>query len=527
MTSIKKTFSDLGLWLQDTQSKIFDLFFLLPYAALIGFGIWYHEPWSDEALPWMIARDASASEFIKIIFENWDRHPGLLHAILIPFVKLGLPFFSQSILNLSFSLLAAALFLTYAPFSRIFRILFLFSYYMLYEYSVIVRPYMLTILLLFTIAAFYGRRVKSPLIYSALVALLFHSDYMGFGLGVGLTIGFFLENQKLFRTQPRLAAAFALMALNAILIFWMAHALPPGHGEYGLHMPFRFSNILNPIANAFFPFSSLGRYPFLTYPVALISGIATIFLAFIALLSKRIPMIILGSGLGFLFIVFAFFQGGDYRNHGFILISIVFALWIARAFYKEEESRLISEKWQKFSQQANRTAFWLPGLCLLLGFQNIIYVYQLDYFLPFSGARPMAEAIQKIESNYHLLEKGYVIVAPHKNSVGLQPYLPGVKFWNPCAAGYVDYFKSTQAMRVCNDLPEAQALQITKNYFPNLSKVILLLRQRLPVLEDEEYMYREVFGAPKVFGYWYETFFLYQATPKPKLLSSENQPRIT
>lgn len=515
MKIAKEIFLKFVSWFQDTRFRIYDLVFLFPYAGIIGFGIWHHEPWSDEALPWMIARDSTALEFIKIIFENWDRHPGLFHTILIPFAKLGLPFWSQAVLNFLLSLTSATLFLVRAPFSRMFRILFLLSFYMLYEYSVITRPYMLVITLLFIIATVYSQRSKYPFLYAILVGLLFHSDYMGFGLAAGLTAAFFLEQWPLFPKNPRVVIAFGFMAFNAALIFWMGHSLPPGHGEYGLAMPFRFLNIIKPLANAFFPFCDMGRYQFFTFSWAILSGCITLILVGVILIRKPISAIIFGASLGFLFLVFAFFQGGNYRNHGFILMTVIFCLWITRTsqdVFSEPRS-----KWQKFQQQAARGVLWLPGICILLGFQNLVYAYQLEYFLPFAGNQRMAAVIKKLDSDYGLFKNGYIIVAPHKNSVGLQPYLPGVKFWNPCAGGYVNYYTSSHAMKVCNELPEIEALKITRYYFPDLRRVLLLFRNPLPIFEDEHYVYRQVFSVPQVFGYWYETFFLYRAFPKPSV----------
>ena len=261
LDKMKKIFSTAGTWLFEEKFRLSDLLVLAVYAAIIGFGIRYHEPWSDEALPWIIARDTDWRGFLEMIWHNWDRHPGLFHAILLPFAKLGFPYFTQAILNAIFALWAAFLFLAKAPFPRIFRYLFLFSYYMLFEYSVVVRPYMLTILLIFSLAAFYFRRETKPLTYAILISLLFHSDYMAFGLGVGLTLAYLLEFGSAFKTKPRLAVASAVMAVSGILAGWMAHTLPVTHGQYGDRLIFSVLNGAKPLAFAFFPFSELaGSY---------------------------------------------------------------------------------------------------------------------------------------------------------------------------------------------------------------------------------------------------------------------------
>ena len=127
MLDPRRVFRKIVSWSLEAKFRASDFFVLAVYGAVVGFGIWHHEPWSDEALPWMIARDTDLRGFFDLIFHNWDRHPGLFHTLLLPFVKLGLPYFTQAVLNGFFALAAAFLFMAKAPFPRIFRYLFLFS----------------------------------------------------------------------------------------------------------------------------------------------------------------------------------------------------------------------------------------------------------------------------------------------------------------------------------------------------------------------------------------------------------------
>jgi len=80
----------------------------------------------------------------------------------------------------------------------------------------------------------------------------------------------------------------------------------------------------------------------------------------------------------------------------------------------------------------------------------------------------------------HFLNRGFVIVSPHKNSVGLMPYLPGVRFWNPCTGNYAAYYKLTRETARCNDLPETEAVRIAKGYFGDLSRVLFYSGIRCP-----------------------------------------------
>ena len=94
------------------------------------------------------------------------------------------------------------------------------------------------------------------------------------------------------------------------------------------------------------------------------------------------------------------------------------------------------------------------------------------------------------------------------------PYLPGVRFWNPCTGNYAEYYRLTRETARCNDLPEAETVRIAKWYFRDLSRVLFLFRNPLPALADPDYEYQEIYRVGHAFGHWQETFFLYRALPR-------------
>ena len=514
MPGPRKIFEKIISWFLEKKFRTSDFFILAVYGTIVGFGICHHEPWSDEALPWMIARDTDWRGFFDLILHNWDRHPGLFHVVLLPFVRLGFPYFTQAVLNGFFALAAAFIFMTKAPFPRIFRFLFLFSFYMLYEYSVIVRPYMLAVLLLFMIAAFYSKRSERPFMYAVLITLLLHSDYIVFGLAAGLICAFLFECRSELWKNRRLWGPLAIMVLNAAWVFGMGRSLPPGHHEYGQQLLFSIQNITRPITDAFFPFADQVTYSAFILPAALGGGVLILFLVFASIKKDFPSVLILGSSLSYLIFVFTFFHRGDYRHHGFILLSVIFTLWTTpkKPSAMEQAGRILPG-WL----YARTVAISLISLFLVLGLQNDLFVYQQEYFLPFSGAKDMAHAIRRLEQEHGIFEKGYVVVASSKKSVALMPYLPGVKFWNPCEGDYVPYYKDTKILASCAELSLYDVILRTRQHFGDLSKVLLLVDRPLPVERDETYEYQKVYAAGAgVFGYMYETFYLYHPLPKSR-----------
>src|SRR4030042_6089558 len=112
----------------------FAVFLILLYSAIQVLLLIHHEPWEDEARTWLIVRDLDiVSIFNQMAYEG---SPALWYMLLVPFAKIGLPYISEFILHLMIAIAAVTVFILYAPFSKITKILFIFSYYMAYEYSI-------------------------------------------------------------------------------------------------------------------------------------------------------------------------------------------------------------------------------------------------------------------------------------------------------------------------------------------------------------------------------------------------------
>ena len=131
---------------------------LLSYLIGRTLMILVHEPWFDEALAWLIARDSSLSE-ILFTAPHYEGHPSLWHLVLMPFAKLGAPYeLSLGLVSLIFSGIAMALFIYKAPFKRIIRLLMPFTYFMFYQFGVVSRPYCMMMLAFILVAFTYGKK---------------------------------------------------------------------------------------------------------------------------------------------------------------------------------------------------------------------------------------------------------------------------------------------------------------------------------------------------------------------------------
>src|SRR5690606_18977227 len=109
----------------------------LAYTLVVGCLRYFHEPWGDEADPWLMARDASFSEMFTI--SRHMGHPLLWHIIQMPFARLGFPFEAQGVIHLLIAIANAFLILRYAPFRMATKLLIIFGFLFSFQYAIVAR----------------------------------------------------------------------------------------------------------------------------------------------------------------------------------------------------------------------------------------------------------------------------------------------------------------------------------------------------------------------------------------------------
>lgn len=158
----------------------------------------FHECWFDELQALGIAKDSLYN--IIFVIPHWEGHSPLWYLIL-KFFNFFIP--NPDILlkgiNLSIMYVAVGLLIFKSPFSKIIRCLLPFTYFILYQYTVISRPYSLLILALFCAAIFYRERDTKPLRFILSLAVLSLSSAYGMAMCALICIEWGLDillNQK-------------------------------------------------------------------------------------------------------------------------------------------------------------------------------------------------------------------------------------------------------------------------------------------------------------------------------------------
>jgi hypothetical protein len=395
---------------------------LVVYAAASIVGILHHEPWRDEAQAWFIARDCpDLSSLIRAA--GYEGHTILWHLVLMPLARSGLPFFSAALVHFGIILAALILFLRHAPFSLHQKALFVFGYYVLYEYNLIVRNYALSVLVLFALASLHPFRFKKPIAYAALIALLANTHLLGLVIALLLALTQ-LADVRLSDNRRggwrRGLAVFLIAAGIAASVYQLwppADVMPPTAHRGGVDPPLlnfslsigHLSVITRSLVGAFLPLpepgphfwnSRLVHVPLQAAglldgsPWAVRWAYGTL-LVLPALLSvpflarKTIPgLFYLGSVCSLLALFFLVYEGG-LRHYGFIFLLFIFALWISRDY---PENRLAARPFMDGFNSKNRNRMVTALLLVHVAAAAVAFHHDIKY--DFSSGRRAAAFLQ-------------------------------------------------------------------------------------------------------------------------------------
>ena len=176
----------------------------------------FHEPMYDEAQAWLIARDASWPE---LLFEipHYEGHPPFWHLILALFAKTGISFeFGLRIPGALFCMTAVWLLIFRSPFPKAVKCLLPFTYYIFFRYSIVVRPYCMTMLGLFLVAITYKKKTERPFLFMGALMLLCASSAYGMAFAAGICIVWLVELFTKIKANymKQIAAMMLLFACN-------------------------------------------------------------------------------------------------------------------------------------------------------------------------------------------------------------------------------------------------------------------------------------------------------------------------
>ena len=123
-----------------------------------------HEPWSDEAQSFLLAKDNSLIELFG--WMKYEGTPPLWVLVLKLFIFLGGTFELLWILPIIFTTIGLIIFEFKIKAPWYIKILLPFTYFIFYQYTVVARSYCMVFPLLMLIATIYDKRLEKPILYS-------------------------------------------------------------------------------------------------------------------------------------------------------------------------------------------------------------------------------------------------------------------------------------------------------------------------------------------------------------------------
>jgi hypothetical protein len=190
---------------------------LFVYLLLSILGLHYHELALEEAQFFLFGRD---SDSLSSLYRNmqYEGHPRLWCALLF-FINHTITTSpaGMQVLHLAVSATTVFLFLRYAPFGILVKLLVIFGYYFLFEYNILSRNYAPGILVLF-ICCILLRDARKNLFWIGCMLVLLCNTHLFFAFSaIGIYAFLLLENGRAGKIRSRSFFIFTLLTGAGVL----------------------------------------------------------------------------------------------------------------------------------------------------------------------------------------------------------------------------------------------------------------------------------------------------------------------
>ena len=366
------------------NSRLFIPVTLSIYALLIGTLTLFHEPWRDEYQIW--AGVTSCPNFLDFLtLRSTESHPIIWDFLQFIISRFTHNFIYIQLANILFSLISAFLILRYSPFKNYQKLLLLFSYYFIFEFSIMARSYALGTMLLFSIIVLFSKKRDSYAIFLAVLAAntnilaaiiitcitiyLWYTKrltfFKSFLIALGVLVCFSdVFYQTFFNWGFQNESTFLKSTLNINFLLAKTALLFKGF----IPIP----NITDPY------FWNTHITDILPYPFSLASAmfLSLVLITMVYYLFKKKFFILIPFLIGclFMFILYSFFWGGSQRHWGHFFILFLVLYWLFLQQYQES----------KFAK-------WSFSIILSLQLLAGTFAYFSDLNRPFSNSGKVAK----------------------------------------------------------------------------------------------------------------------------------------
>lgn len=404
------------------------LFFLLSL-----WGISNHELWLDEAHHYLLARDSN-SVLDLVINTQYEGHPISWNLLLYWITRMTTDPLWMQVFHISIMTLAVGVFLKKAPFPWTFKLLFIFGYFIFYEYNILSRNYNLGILFIFLACSLYDKRDSKFIIISILLGLACHSHAIFLILAGTLMAIITLERLITHKQYSSIKSWIGIFLFGLLAIISVLQIIPPSdttffnQGDYFTFLqkipksiaPFFKGIFIMPdiTIDSFWNSHILVNY---SKPIAGIASIVSLAIPYLLFYKNKRLVIYMYVGIFATGVFFYFTLLNAARYYGVLYLFLITALWIDTSTTSTDDIHAFAK--------AKKTFLLLPEGVLkkirpvliytILGLHFIagVYAFTMDISKPFTTAK---QTFQYLEKN-NLQDK--IIATKACNGTALSTYM--------------------------------------------------------------------------------------------------------
>jgi hypothetical protein len=395
----------------DKTIRILLITVFITYVLLVIYGLTFHEPWRDEAQAWLLTRDATIGEIFRSLPS--EGHPPLWYLILLPFAKTGMPYISQNIITACIMIAATYILLFKTSIYTPIKFILPFSYFFLYQYTLLARSYCLVAFFISAIISLYPQRFEKKKLFALCVIGLFNTHILAFSFCFVVTSLYLFDAIQYKKISNQLIVLIVLMYASGLYL-----------------IPYLGSNTTSPFFKTIIHYGPLRSMANAINGALLIlkNDIASVlvFSCLVLLLTARIkPLMLLIGGLAAALYIPAFVYSSTTRHFGVILLIIIAAYAIAPVYSKNVKDN--------FLKYGNIIIAIVLTIQISTAFSN----YTDDKERLYSDAKNAAEFL---ETNG--LDKSILVGQQAWAAGSLLPYLSSdIRFYYTECQCYGSYFK--------------------------------------------------------------------------------------
>ena len=478
------------------NDNTFISFSLLAFVVFGSVLLFNHEMWRDEMRAWFHAKDAISLASLYHS-SSYDGHPYLWYIVLYIITRFTTQPVAMQICHLILAAGAVYVFLKYSPFTRLQKLLFILSYFPLYEYGIISRNYALGILLIFAFCGlFRASRDKNFLVLSCILFFLAQTNFFALIICACLGCMVFFEciydrelRRDLSQKKGEIGAAITLFVLGMVL-FILECAPPQDYRQVRLSTYEWYANIdlrylgkvITAIWKSYVPIPAI-QYDFWGTNIVSSEAVQLVFsivlLGFFLLVFSRklvaLCLYVCGT-LAILSIVYVkFLYVGTVRHYGHLFIILIASLWISTYYPDRKATGKVLNRLSSFCSKHKDKA--ITGIFIAQFIAGII-AGGFDLFYPFSGSKETANYIKS-----HGLENMLMMGNSRIATYAVAGYLNREIYYPPIILGVTSAYSNKTIIRDLQELKNRRAADFGVELFGNNQDKLLqdakeLMQQR-------------------------------------------------